>query len=108
MKKYSHIPDLIHRVIFAKGIEALAPGVKNVRTYTPIKFISLWFIRISAVAIAVGLSLFLVWLWLAKIVIMGGAPGNDHDGDDGVLDADEEYRNIMFEETGVGIKNVKL
>jgi len=107
MKKYAHIPDKMHGAIFTHIIERLVPSVRDVASYRIIRSIFLWLIRIAAVLLAVALSAFLIWLWVVKLVVLGGTPGQG-DNDEELLDADEGHRNIMFEETGAGIKKYKL
>lgn len=98
---------MIHGAVFTHIIERLVPGVKDIAIYRFIRSTFLWMIKISAVLIGLGLSVFLIWLWFVKLIVLGGTPGQSDD-DEALLDPDEGHRNIMFEETGAGIEKYKL
>lgn len=103
IKKYSHIPDKIHGALFTHFIERIVPGAKDFAIYRFTRYTLLWLTRIVGFAVMLGLSVFLIWLWLVKVIVLGGSW--DKNQSEGLIDLDEEEKQLNLEDHGAYIIN---
>lgn len=96
---------MIHGAIFAHAIERAVPGIKDIAIYRYVRWATLWSIIIAAVALGLALSVFLVWLWVVKLVVLGGAGQSNQSNAEILESGNQGHRMTMFEETDVILKD---
>lgn len=105
INKYSHLPDKLHGLFFQYAIERHFKTVGGSTAYKRLRWTSLWVVRLLAIAIFIGLSMFLFWLWFARLIVMSGGATNHQEGLDEA--EGESQRNFMNEETVGGNKSAR-